>query len=81
MSKLKVCSRAERILEDILDFNWEISPLLDLFLRWRQLFPRENFGELSETIRKVYVELIKFWVDSIRFLRGGALGIYPSLQI
>ncbi|KAI1378988.1 hypothetical protein F4677DRAFT_410252 [Hypoxylon crocopeplum] len=71
---IEISTRTEGILSTILDLNWEISPRLDLFARWRQLFPDKDCKELSESIHKVYSELLKFWVDSIQYLRRGTLG-------
>lgn len=73
VASFQVSCRAEKILETIIDCTWEISPQLNLFHRWRQLFPEKKFNQLTESVRLVYLEVLEFWVHAIAHFRRGPL--------
>jgi hypothetical protein len=60
-------------LETVINCTWEISPQLNLFHRWRQLFPEKQFDQLTESVRLVYLEVLEFWVDAIAHFRRGPM--------
>ena len=52
----------------MMDLVETISQQLSIFQIWRRLYPRKDFHQLSETIRKVYEEVVRFFVEAICFL-------------
>lgn len=71
---MKVAWRTQRSLEAVLDFICELGPQLSLFSRWRRLFPHNDFADLSTAVLEVYVQVIEFCVETVRYLKRHHLG-------